>query len=140
MKSRNDRLKVQVLPCFDVAQNPGGLFTAINLLHSFRPVGTYPIVVPYFAVLTWWSSEAMTPENVSAAVQVLPPEGEEPVAEALFDFSVGGGVFTHIHVSLFRDVVLEKPGVYRLVVLADGFPVESIPLLAEEVKTEEVNA
>jgi len=56
---------------------------------------------------------------------------------ALFGFSVGGGVFTHIHVSLFRDVVLEKPGVYRLAVLADGFPVESIPLAAEEVKTEE---
>ncbi len=121
---------IAVVPCADVARNPGGRLSMLNLIPAFRPVGDYPLVVPNLAVVTWWAGESDAAETVAAKISVVSPDRSEVLAEAGFTFEIGGGVLTHAQVTLFDRLVLPEPGVYRLVAAAGSKALADVPLLA----------
>ena len=121
---------VALVPCADVASNPAGRLSILNVLPAFRPVGDYPLVVPNLAVVTWWAGESEAVESVTASISVVSPDRNEVLAEAGFTFQIGGGILTHAQVTLFDSLVLPEPGVYRLVATAGNSALADVPLLA----------
>jgi hypothetical protein len=98
-------------------------------LFQDRYSDAWPAVVPHMVVAnTWLREEGPSKEVLTERVVILTPDRGGPVAEAASAFQFDGPLRTNV--SRFVNVVLPRPGVYRVQVWLGREQMADYPLIA----------